>query len=60
MKSSASGTDNCVEVATVGQAVHVRDSNNPLGSVLSFTTAEWTAFLAGVYRGEFGRPDDPD
>ncbi len=55
-KSSYSGGTggNCVEVATLpdgGRAV--RDSKQPDGPVLSFTPAEWTAFVAGARDGEF-------
>jgi hypothetical protein len=52
-KSTASTQGNCVEVATVGESVLVRDSKNPLESRLCFTRAEWAAFLAGVGAGEF-------
>ncbi|WP_433362327.1 DUF397 domain-containing protein [Streptosporangium sp. CA-115845] len=55
-KSSLSGSgDNCVEVAALpegGQAV--RDSKNPGGPVLKFTSGEWSAFVSGVRNGEFG------
>lgn len=47
-KSSYSGgqTD-CVEVAWLpAGAVGVRDSKNPTGPALTFTTAEWTTFIA--------------
>lgn len=54
-KSQRSGpnTDNCVEVAFVDEAVAVRDSKNPTGPALVFTTAEWDAFVAGARDGEF-------
>jgi hypothetical protein len=56
LKSSASNTGNCVEVAFVeGGDVLVRDSKAPDERVLSFTPAEWDAFLAGVRAGEFDR-----
>lgn len=55
-KSSYSGSENnaCVEVADghVG-LVPVRDSKNPTGPALVFPAASWTAFLAGLARGEF-------
>lgn len=44
----------CVEVADLpdgGRAV--RDSKNPAGAVLTFATAQWSAFTAGVRAGEF-------
>lgn len=57
-KSRRSGNGgNCVEVATnllphTG-TVLLRDSKNPHGPVLTFTHAEWEAFLGGVGDGEF-------
>ena len=54
-KSSLSyATGDCVEVARLGAGgVAVRDSKDPSGPVLSFTAAEWAAFLGGVRGGEF-------
>jgi len=54
-KSTRSGpwTDNCVEVAFVGEAIAVRDSKNPHGPVLVFTASEWDAFVDGAKDGEF-------
>lgn len=55
-KSSASGpwTDNCVEVGTCTcDEIKVRDSKDRGGPVLTFTRAEWDAFVAGVRNGEF-------
>ena len=50
-KSSYSGGDNnCVEIATTGANVAVRDSKNPGGGVLSFSPGAWQAFTAGVRR----------
>ena len=43
----------CVEVATGGDSVLVRDSKNPNGPKLTFTLQEWTAFVAGVRNNEF-------
>jgi hypothetical protein len=43
----------CVEVAEVDGGVGVRDSKDPDGPTLWFTREEWTAFIVGVYRGEF-------
>jgi len=55
-KSSHSGGTggNCVEVAVLpdgGRAL--RDSKDPAGPVLRFTSAEWGAFVAGARDGEF-------
>lgn len=33
--------------------IHVRNSKDPGGAVLTFSRAEWTAFLGGVHCGEF-------
>jgi hypothetical protein len=54
-KSTRSGanSDNCVEVAFVGEAIAVRDSKNPTGPALIFTPAEWDAFVGGAKDGEF-------
>jgi Domain of unknown function (DUF397) len=43
----------CVEVATGEDWIAVRDSKDPDGPVLTFTPAEWDAFLAGARDGEF-------
>ncbi|MBF6356708.1 DUF397 domain-containing protein [Nocardia higoensis] len=55
-KSSYSqAAQECVEVAFLdGGSVAVRDSKNRTGPALVFTSAEWTAFLAGARAGEFG------
>lgn len=56
-KSSHSNGDGgaCVEVATIpgGAGFAVRDSKDQSGPVLTFTPAEWNAFLAGAQGGEF-------
>ncbi len=45
----------CVEVASDGEAVHVRDSTNE-SQVLTFTLTAWRAFAAAVRAGEFDSP----
>jgi hypothetical protein len=46
----------CVEVSGLTEdIIRVRDSKNPRGAVLNFTTAEWDAFVGGVHLGEFDR-----
>jgi hypothetical protein len=51
--SSGNG-GNCVEVASnLPGAVAVRDSKNMTGLELQFTSQAWTAFVAGIKRGEF-------
>jgi hypothetical protein len=52
-KSSLSGGTDCVEVRRTRLGVQVRHSKNPSGAVLTFTDAEWIAFLRGVALGEF-------
>jgi Domain of unknown function (DUF397) len=49
-KSSHSANNGaCVEAGTGACGmVHVRDSKDPSGPVLSFTRAEWAQFLAGL------------
>ncbi|MFI0775253.1 DUF397 domain-containing protein [Streptomyces sp. NPDC021212] len=51
-KSSYSDPEReCVEVATnIPAAVAIRDSKNPDGPILRFTTAAWAAFQAAVAR----------
>ena len=51
---SSGGTDNCVEVAFAGDVVGVRDTKQKgAGPILSFTRAEWEAFIGGAKDGEF-------
>ena len=54
-KSSHSGSanSNCVEVASTGDTILVRDSKAPEAGTLRFNLSEWRAFLAGVRQGEF-------
>lgn len=53
--SRSNGQMSCVEVADLdGGARAVRDSKNPTGPALTFTSAEWAAFTAGLRAGEFG------
>ncbi|MGW8974601.1 DUF397 domain-containing protein [Streptomyces platensis] len=49
-KSTHSGSagGNCVEVATCPHAIHIRDSKNPGGPILTLSAATWSAFLADV------------
>jgi hypothetical protein len=57
IKSSLSAYNgNCVQVAGLeDDTIRVRDSKHPKGAVLSFTPAEWDAFIGGVHNGEFDR-----
>ncbi|MGW4090887.1 DUF397 domain-containing protein [Nocardia sp. NPDC004750] len=53
---SSGGEGECVEVAHLGGGmVGVRDSKNPTGPALVFTSGEWSTFTAGVVDGEFKR-----
>lgn len=57
VKSSRSAPTggNCVEVAFLpGGQVAVRNSRQPGGPALVFTTLEWSAFVGGAGAGEFG------
>ncbi len=54
-KASGGNGGNCVEVAALDSgAMAVRDSKHKDGPVLTFTPAEWDAFLSGARAGEFG------
>ena len=55
-KSSLSNSTGCLEFATSGDAVFVRDSKNSGEPVLRFSPLEWRQFLRGVRRGEFDLP----
>ncbi len=53
-KTRRSGLDGCVEVAFIGGThVAVRHSKDRSGLVLTFSRAEWEAFVGGVREGEF-------
>ncbi|MET9400937.1 DUF397 domain-containing protein [Kitasatospora sp. NPDC002965] len=54
-KSSFSGgNENCVECATnLPHSVAIRDSKDPSGRTLTFTTEAHSAFIAAVSDGEF-------
>jgi hypothetical protein len=55
-KSTKSEHAECVEVRFAGGEIQVRNSRDPSGPTLSFTAAEWTAFLGGVAESEFDLP----
>jgi hypothetical protein len=52
----SAGNGACVEVAVSGEAVGLRDSKDPTGSVLVFDQATWRVFLSDVKAGSFDRP----
>jgi hypothetical protein len=41
----STGNGECVEVATTGERVAVRDSKNPAGAVLKYSAEAWQTFL---------------
>ncbi|MFF2811135.1 DUF397 domain-containing protein [Streptomyces sp. NPDC058000] len=51
-KSSYSGDEggNCLEVSASHTAIHIRDSKNPDGPVLTLPAGAWGAFVADVAR----------
>ncbi|MFD4904778.1 DUF397 domain-containing protein [Kitasatospora purpeofusca] len=54
-KSSYSGSEggNCIEVADdCTDAVPIRDSKDPHGPTLAFTTTAWSSFLTAIHTGE--------
>ena len=58
-KSSLSlANNNCVEMRENSDGtIDLRNSRFPNAEVLSFTPAEWDAFIGGVKLGEFTRKD---
>jgi Domain of unknown function (DUF397) len=46
-------SSSCVEVATIGDTIAIRDSKDPESPVLTYDRDEWQAFVAGVKAGEF-------
>jgi hypothetical protein len=55
-KASFCASGECVEVAVRDGMIVVRDSKNPRGRMLRFTTEEWQAFVRGVKAGGFDYP----
>lgn len=55
-KSKASGGGGeCVEIASEGQSLFVRDSRDPSGAVLAFSPGQWFAFVRRI-RSDIGAP----
>lgn len=52
-KSSFCANATCVEVATGGEAVVIRDGKDPDGLVYGFPVESWRAFVRGAKAGEF-------
>ena len=55
-KASYSANGNCVEIASYGGRILVRNSMAHHGPALVFTYEEWKAFVSGVVAGEFDLP----
>jgi Domain of unknown function (DUF397) len=56
VKSQYSGANGqCIEIASTSGKIAIRDSKDPEGPVLVYTTGEFTAFLHGARNGEFDR-----
>ena len=54
IKAQRSDSDGqCVEMRRHSGAIEVRDSKNPDGPILRYTSAEWAAWLDGAKNGEF-------
>jgi len=53
-KSSYSASGNCVEVAIQDEVVHIRDSKNPNGGVLSIPSPSWLEFIQAIQRNYTG------
>ena len=51
--SASSGAGQCVEMRRRAGGVDVRDSKHPEAPALSFTNAEFAAWLDGAKKGEF-------
>jgi hypothetical protein len=43
----------CVRVAATDGTVLIGDTKDPQGPVLSYTAAEWRAFVEGIRQGDF-------
>src|SRR5690348_15782253 len=52
-KSSASGSSECVEVASISESVLVRDSKQNFPHALRFAPSEWRQFLSRLRAGKF-------
>ena len=51
---SNNGGNSCIEIGTgMPQAVPVRDSKDPQGPALIFTTTSWTAFVEATKADEW-------
>lgn len=46
------GNGACVEVASAGRSVFVRDSKNPRTAMLGYPAGAWRIFLSGAKQGD--------
>jgi hypothetical protein len=53
---SSMGNGACLEVAHMDDMVAVRDSKDPHGAILAYSSTEWRAFLHRAKKGEFDHP----
>jgi Domain of unknown function (DUF397) len=51
--AKASASENCVQVRSEHDMIVVGNSRSPDGPFISYTQAEWAAFLDGAKKGEF-------
>jgi hypothetical protein len=49
--ATASAAGNCVQVATTGAGILVRDSKNPHLPARLLANSEWIGLIAGIKRG---------
>lgn len=49
----STGTGQCVEIASTAGKIAIRDSKDPDGPILVYTSSEFSAFLEGARNGEF-------
>jgi hypothetical protein len=52
-RAKSCNAGNCVEVAAIDDGVAIRDSKNPNGEILRYSSSEWTSFLEAAKAGEF-------
>jgi hypothetical protein len=52
-KASYCASTECVEVALHGTGAAVRDSRQPGGGHLTFTSAQWSSLLHGIKSGHY-------
>ena len=58
-KSSYSCSQGCVEVAFyLNNTILIRDTKHQSGQMLRFASLKWSAFLLGVKKAEFDRPQE--